>query len=815
MKLSLKITPLFIGLIICISCICAKAQSPVYQIKGTLTNNDKADVTGLQVQLLRAADSALVKMELADKDGHFAFDQIKAGNYRIRISDLSFQVYRSAVIDLSANVNLGTIQLQKRNNTLKEVNVSASRPYIQQQYDKTVLNVAGSITATGSTAMEVLEKAPGISVDQNDNISMRGRQGVLVMIDGKRVPMTGAELATLLRGTSANAIDKIDLITNPSAKYDAQGNAGIIDIKLKKDNRNGTNGSLTGSWGQGIYRKNAAGLTLNNRTKNVNVFGSYNYNYAGNVNNLDISRQFYELNTTNFLGAYEQRNRFYSTVNSHNYRLGVDYNLSPKTIIGIVGNGLNTGIDRHNANRADSYNAQNIFNSYFLTNGTANSKRSNYSVNLNLKHTLDSTGRELTTDFDYARYNNNDVQDFTSRFFDLNNAPTRNDYILHGDLNGALNIKSAKVDYSQPLKGKGRFETGLKSSWVNSDNDVQFFNRSNGNNVLDAGKSNQFLYKENINAAYANVNKTWGKFDLQAGLRLENTNTQGIQMTSTDKFKRNYTQLFPSAYAGYHLSAKNEIGLSLSRRINRPTYNQLNPFIIFLDSTTYSGGNPELKPELSNSFEFTYTYNQKYIAKLSYTRTTDNIVNILSLVPNQDRVVIQTFRNLAVNNYYALSLTVPVTVGNWLSSSNNGVLYYANYKGNLVNTNLNNGLASYNINSSNTVTLGKGFTAEVIASYQSKSVYGFLNINGIFTMAAGVQKQFWDKRASLKLAMTDIFHSNKANGLNVSNGYTENFRQWRDTQVGTLSFTYRFGKNQLAPARRRATGAEDEKRRAG
>lgn len=793
----------------------ATAQTTGYQIKGSLANGQQADVSGLQVQLLRAPDSVLVKMELADKDGGFTFDQVKPGNYRIRITDISFQTYRSAPITLSANINLGNIQLQKRNNTLKEVNVSASRPYIQQQYDKTVLNVAGSITATGSTAMEVLEKAPGISVDQNDNISMRGRQGVVVMIDGKRVPMTGAELATLLRGTSANAIDKIDLITNPSAKYDAQGNAGIIDIKLKKDNRNGTNGSVTGSFGQGIYRKNAAGLTLNNRSKNLNVFGSYNYNYAGNVNSLDISRQFFEQNTTNFIGAYEQRNRFYSTVNSHNYRLGADYYISPKTILGIVGNGLNTNIDRRNDNRADSYNAQNVFNSYFLTNGTAATGRSSYSVNANLKHTLDSTGKELTTDLDYARYNNNDVQDFTSRFFNLNNTPTRNDYILHGDLNGALNIKSFKADYSQPLMGKGRFETGIKGSWVNSDNDVQFYNRSNGGNVLDAGKSNHFLYKENINAAYANINKSWGKLDLQAGLRLENTNTNGVQMTNNDKFDRHYTQLFPSAYAGYHVNAKNEVGLSLSRRINRPTYNQLNPFVIFLDSTTYSGGNPGLKPELSNNLEFTYTYDQKYIAKLSYSRTTDNIINVLSLVPDQDRVVIQTFRNLAVNNYYAFTLTIPVTIGKWLNSSNNGVLYYSNYKGNLVNTNLNNGQASFNINSSNTITLGGGFSSEVIASYQSKQIYGFLDINKIFTMAVGVQKQFWDKRATLKLAMVDVFHSNKTNGLTVSNGYRENFRQWRDTQVGTLSFTYRFGKNQLAPARRRATGAEDEKRRAG
>jgi len=414
---------------------------------------------------------------------------------------------------------------------------------------------------------------------------------------------------------------------------------------------------------------------------------------------------------------------------------------------------------------------------------------------------------------DYARYYNTDNPDITTRFFNNIHTNTSADYVLHGDLSGSLRIKAAKLDYVQPLKNKGRFETGIKSSFVSSDNNVAYYDRSNRESELDTSRSNRFFYQEYISAAYANLYKVWKRFNMQLGLRAENTSTKGLQLNNNSSFSRSYLQLFPSVFAAYNLNPKNKIGASFSRRVNRPTYRQLNPFNIFIDSSTYSAGNPALKPELSNNVEFSYTYDERYIAKISYSRITDNILNVISLDPVKTNVVIQTYRNLAVNHHYAASLSIPLIASNWLSSSNNAVIYYNSYKGNLVNTNLNQGRVSFNVSSVNNINLGKGTSAEVISSYQSADLNGFCNIRPIFVLSTGIQKLLWNKKASIKLNVSDVFYTNYIKVLSVSNGYRENFTQLRDSRVAMLTLNWRFGSGQAAPGKRRDS-AENEKNRA-
>lgn len=784
-----------------------------FQIKGMLgSENQKTD--DVTIQLLEAGNRKLVKMEFPDASGNFIFERIPGGKYLLITQSMNFARYQSDTISLSQNTDLGKISLKRSENALKEVVVTAARPLIQQQYDKTVINVAGSITAVGSTALEVLEKAPGITVDQNDNIAMRGRQGVLIMIDGKLVPMSGQDLANMLRSMSAEQIEKIDLITNPSAKYDASGNSGIIDIRLKKGNNVGTNGSLSLSYGQGVYSKLNPSLNFNSRSKKLNVFGSYNYGYREDFNDLTIFRNFYTL-SNQLTGGNNYDNYFLFAFNNHNMRLGADYNLGKKAIIGFTINGISSKGDVDADSRAISFNASNQPTGSFNTAGSNSPERTNASYNLNYKLTLDSTGKELSADLDYARFRSDEIQNYTTNYYGLDQAPTRTPYELMGDLSGLLNIRSLKMDYSQPLKAwNGRFEAGLKSSWVESDNDVAFYDRSNGGNVLDAGKSNHFIYNEIINAAYANASGKWKKFNIQLGLRLENTIADGIQLKDNSAFDRNYSQLFPSGYLGYKFSEHNDLGISLSRRINRPSYRQLNPFKVFLDPATSSAGNPFLKPELTNSFEMTHTLRQKYITKIGYSRTTDNILSVLS-PDTEPNTVLQTGRNLAEYDYYNLSFGFPITVGKWLNSTNNALLYYGRYSGNLVNTNLNAGRTTFTFNSNNSFVVNNTMTAEFTGNYQGKSTYGFLDIDPIWSMGLGVQKQFLEKKASLKLNVSDVFFTNGVDAFTLLSGYGERFLQTRDTRVGTLSFSYRFGKTQVPGSRRRSGGAEDEKRRAG
>lgn len=789
--------------------VSAKAQQ-FYLIKGAVSTAESADLQAVTLKLM-LPDSTLVKAEIPDASGNFLFERILSGNYLFEAEAPGYSSYHQNLV-VSADQDLGPIALQPVENRLQEVVVTKAKPFITHEFDKTVLNVASSISATGSTALEVLEKAPGITIDQNDNISMRGRQGVMVMIDGKRVPMSGVELVTLLRGTSANSIEKIDLITNPSAKYDAQGQAGIIDIRLKKDNRTGTNGSVTGSAGLGIRTKGAGGLSLNNRTKKFNFFGSYNFTYREELNDLHIYRRFYDGET--FTGAYDQSNLFNTDIKSHNFRVGADYYLSDKTIIGVITNGVSNGITTTTDNASMVFNDADVFSSSFFTSALTNANRNNRAVNLNLKHTFKKSD-ELSVDVDYARYANSDLQNYTTRFTDTSGQPTQDDYVLYGDLDGMLDIKSVKADYSKPVGDKGKLEGGFKSSWVKADNDIQYFDRSNGGNVPDPTKSNHFVYRENINAAYVNANRTFGKFDLQLGLRVENTNASGEQLTDDVDFDQHYTQLFPSFYTGYRASEKHELGLSLSRRINRPTYNQLNPFRVFLDPSTYSAGNPYLQPELTNSLEFTHTYNQKIISKLSYSHTSDGIVTILAPVEGNENVIIQTDSNLAKVDYFIADVTFPVKVGRWLQSTNNVVAYYAFFSGNIANTDLHNGAPSFSANSTNRISLKNDYSAEVTANYQSRVRDGFLIVKGQAFLNIAFQKLFWQKKASLKLNFADVFYSRNTEATTELTGYKEAFHQRRDTRVATLSFSYRFGKNQLAPARRRQSGAEEEQRRAG
>ncbi len=785
-----------------------------YDIKGVFVAPQQSKIEGLSVYLLKADNKALVKLELAGADGSFVFEKIPQGNYLLTTQSMGFEKYESSAIALDKDVNLGTIRLQTLTTNLKEIVVSTTKPFIQQQFDKTVLNVSSSISAVGSNALEVLAKAPGITLDQNDNIAMRGKQGVLVMIDGKFVPMSGQDLANLLKSMSANQIEKIDLVTNPSAKYDAAGNAGIIDIKLKKGNNNGTNANVSISFGQGKYAKVNPALNFNHRTKVMNVFGSYNYGFSQNFNQLDIFRNFYS-GTEQLLGTNNYNNYFKFKFNNHNVRVGSDFYVNKNIVIGFAANGIYSRGDINSDSRAKSYDGASQHTGSFNTVAVNAPVRNNNSINVNYRQVLDTAGKEISADFDYANFASNEIQNYTTSYLNPNCSQAKNPYLLKGDLGGNLEIKSFKIDYQQQLKSlKTKLEMGIKSSWVKTDNDIQFFDRSSGTEVLETAKSNHFIYDENINAAYLNAARSWKKLSIQLGLRLENTIANGLQLTDHTTFERNYTQLFPSGYVGYKFTENSDLGISLSRRINRPSYRQLNPFKNFLDPLTYSTGNPYLKPELTNSFELTHTYKQKYMTKIGYSRTTDNILSVLSPDNEQTNSVIQTNRNLAKFDYYSLSFSFPIKVGKWLNSTNNALAYYGLYKGNLVNTNLNVSRVSYNFNSSNNIKINGSTSAEAIFNYQSRSYYGFLDIKGNWGLALGLQKQILEKRGSLKLSVSDVFYATKTDAYTKLTGYSEQFYQSRDTRVGTLSFTYRFGGPQVSSSRR-VGAADEEKRRAG
>ncbi|MDB5196140.1 MAG: hypothetical protein JWP88_510, partial [Flaviaesturariibacter sp.] len=585
------------------------AQAP----KGTATirvaSESKTALEGSTVEVLRSKDSALVRTALTDKTGEAVVENLALGSYMARVSMVGYTTRYTEIFGISERslaVTFPPVSLAPKDaSQLATVTVAARKPFIQKLADRIVVNVENSIVSAGSSALDVLERSPGITIDQNDAISLRGRAGVIIMIDGKPSPMSGADLATYLRGLPSGAIERIDIITNPSAKYDASGNSGIIDIRMKKDQRLGTNGTLTAGYGQGVYPKANAGTTFNYRNKAVNLFGNYNYAYRENLNHLIINRNFYENGV--FKGSDDKDNFARMPMSNHSARIGADFFISKNSIIGIVSSGNFLRFSR----RAEINTMVNDINYHpayrFQSIGTNKENRQNVVTNLNFKHSFGKTGKELSADVDYGIFNSAALSRTASSYYELNGASKGDDDILDGDQDGALRLRTGKVDYVSPLKKGARLEAGYKFSYVSSDNDAKFYNVLSSGTVVDAYKTNRFFYDEYNNAAYVNYSREFKKFNFQIGLRGEQTDLKTKQQKGGIRFKKDYFEPFPSAYFNYKLNEDKTIGISVSRRIDRPSYNTLNPFLFQVDATIYSTGDPHLKPQMTWSYEGSYT----------------------------------------------------------------------------------------------------------------------------------------------------------------------------------------------------------------
>lgn len=787
-------------------------QSDTISITGSLKEKADVKIQEAIIQLLKAKDSSVVRTEFSDSDGNFFFHGISASDYIISVNAYGYKNFKSDAMRIDKAVVLGPFILEASVTQLKEVAVITRKPFIERENGKVILNVENNISAAGSSVFEVIEKAPGVMVTNNDNIIYKGKGGVQVQIDGKLTPMTGSDLANYLRGMPASSIEKIEFIANPSSKYDAAGTS-IINIRLKKDKRMGSNGSFTGMLGQGVYPKANAGVVVNHRDKKFSLFGNYNYGYRKGFNDLRLTRKFYR--NDSLLGAYDQKNYIIFPFKNHVARVGADYSIDKNNTIGVVLSGVDNRFNPTGDNRSDVLNGNNEVISRFGTTNRSSDHWYNYSGNLNYKLNFDSLTGELTTDFDYAHFGNNTTQNFTTRYYDLSGNESVNPFLLHGDLNGSLDIYSAKADLSKRYRSGLRFEAGAKASYVVADNNLKFFDRSNNQNIFDTTKSNHFIYKEKINAAYFNFSKEAGKWNLQGGLRAEYTNVSGSQLIYNVTNDTNYIQLFPSALVSYKVSERHALELNYSRRINRPSYEQLNPFKYYLDPTTYKEGNPYLKPQTTHSWELSHIFKQKIFTTLSYARTMNNITEIIAPSDKQQTVTIQTNRNLTSVDIYALNFSMPVEITKWWFTQNDLGVYYNLYSGSIANTTIKQrGNLAFNINSSNTFNFGKGFSAELSGNYRAKEIYAYETVSPIWFVTAGVQYKFKDNKGSVKLNATDIFFTNKVSALAEFTGYRENFMVTRETRVVSLTCTYKFG-NSNVNVKRKSGGAEDIKQRAG
>lgn len=795
----------------------ALAQKSTGKVSGQVIDGNTKTIESATITLLRAKDSSVAKISAANREGKFVFDDVLEGQYMVSITAVGHTKGFSEVFEITSannNVTLKTIELVPLAKNLTGVTVAAKKPLIEQKIDRMIVNVEASITNVGTSALEVLEKSPGVSIDKDGNISLKGKQGVQIYIDGRPSYLSGADLAIYLRNLSSNQLDQIEIMTNPPAKYDAAGNAGIINIKTKKTKQFGYSGSISSTWAQGRYPKVNESFTFNYRKNKLNLFTTLGYNHRKNWQDLDIQRKFIESSTKEIKSHFDQESRIKEEGQSYNAKVGFDYFASKNTTFGAVFTGY--------YNPGKFTNQSDVFisdpNMVLLSNTVANTsndrKWKNFSTNLNFRQVLDTAGQELTADLDYLTYRSTNNQTLVNAYYDPNGIPTYKADTLLGNLPQDINIYTARVDYTKPLKKGAKFEAGLKTSFVETDNNAIYDSINYGERVQDIGRSNHFIYQENVNAAYVNYSRPFSKkWFGQFGLRLENTNATGDQVTTGQTFDRHYTQLFPTAFIQFKPSDKNSFVLNYGRRIQRPNYQDLNPFILFLDKYTFEQGNPNLQPQFAHNIELTHSYKGFLNTTLNYTNTTDIINEVLEQNTDRNETYVKK-DNIAKQRQYGISVSASGTIKKLWTPNLWANLYNNQFEGIINGDYVKTGATTLQANLQNQFKLGKTLSAELSGYFNSGGVQGVFRIKSFGMVNMGVSKTVFKGKGTFRLTGRDIFRTQKINGEIKYSDVDASFQQRRDSRQVALGFTYRFAKGKVGNTQKRKTnGASEESSR--
>lgn len=791
------------------------ALRPVDKIIVPVINDQRVALPHATVELLRGKDSALVKAGITDSLGYVVFDQVNSGVYLLRVSMVNYAVQHSALFQLPSAESNGQLQpvvLQPVTISLQGVTVIAKKPFIQQLPGKTVVNVDAAITNAGTTAMEVLEKSPGVTIDKDGNISLRGRTGILIMIDNKPSYVSGADLVNLLNGMSSSQIETIELITNPSAQYDAAGNAGIINIKTKKNRQRGFNGTINSSFGHGRYYKTNHSLQLNYRNGKFNYFLNYSMNANKGFSDMYALRKYYKEDRQTIESMLEQPSDMRGQGYNHTIRTGVDYFAGKKTTIGIVMNGMLFSRNNSVNNTASWINGNGVTDSVIETHSIGRSKWKNAGINLNMRHSF-TASQELSADIDYLTYDIHGYQAFQNNL----TGPNGYEEAFKGDLPSQINIFSAKTDYSVQLPKQVKLESGWKSSHINTDNVAAYFYKDGNDWKEDLGKTNHFLYTENIHAAYSNLEKKTDRWTLQAGLRYELTRYKANQLGNSQQkdsaFSRNYNSLFPSASVNFEADSSNQLMISIGRRIDRPAFQKLNPFLFIINKYTYQRGNSLIRPQYTWNYELSHVFKSILTTTLGYSITKDYFSQLF--LSNPDGTVIYTEGNFSRMRNISAQVSAVVSPLSWWSFNAQATFNHKRIEGLLWREYVAS-IAQGNFSMNNQFKFKKNWSAELSGFYITKNqndIQEVLEPTG--QVSIGVAKQVLKSKGTLRLAFRDIFYTQVMEGLTDFQQADEYFKLQRDTRVVTIGFSYRFGKSFKSPVKRSSGGAGDEIERVG
>lgn len=773
--------------------------------------NDKGQpVPGSSIEMRKITDSSLLRTALADKEGNAIFQNVPDGNYFFKITHAGSEPLTTKAYKFPGDETQQSIMLNATSQTLQGVTVSARKPFIQQVQGKTVVNVDAMISNAGTTVLELLEKSPGVLVDRNGGVSLQNKAGVLVMIDDKPTYLSGTDLTNMLSSMSSSQVEQIELITNPSAKYDAAGNAGIINIKTKKNKQRGFNGNFTVSAGHGRYHKNNNSLVMNYRNGKYNAFLTWSSNFSKFYTDMYALRTYFKAGGGDS-SRLDQPTNFKTDFNNNTVKTGLDYFLTDKTTLGIVLTGSLTNRDGTSDAMATWLDATDKIDSAIHTKSKTKYDLKNGNISAYIKHAFSKT-KELSVDADWLNYDIVNDQLFTNE----RELPQYYYEGSRGDLPAKLKILSAKADYVWKFMKDAQLDAGVKAANTKTDNQANYSYSNGGAWQQDPGKTNHFLYDEKIYAAYSSIQQKFKRWSYQAGLRLENTTYTATQLghgiRRDSSFNNDYTSLFPSGFISFDADSNNSITITVSRRLDRPPFQKLNPFTFAINKYTFEKGNPFTRPQFSWNFELSHLFKQKITTTLSYSFIKDYYSQIFQRDSNN--ILIYSTGNVGEAYNIGASIGAQVNATKWWFFTAQTLYNYKKLKGYVWND-YNSDVHQFNFSMNNQFRIGKIYTAELSGFYTGRARNDLQEIlYPISQVVIAAARPVMKKKGTLKLSVRDIFHKNGMEGLTDFENSKEYFWLKRDSRVATLSFTYRFGKP-FKTIRRNSGSANDEMQRVG
>ncbi|MEO6520908.1 MAG: TonB dependent receptor [Mucilaginibacter sp.] len=794
----------------------ALAQNKNADMQGYVKNIGNQPIAYASVVLLKATDSTVIKLAITNQTGLFKFVGIAPGKYLVKVSCTGYNSKLTLVNFLSSSIfNIVTIQLKKSNVDLAEIAVVENKNFVDVKPGKTTLNIHNSVFASGSTALDILRMSPGVQISNSDDISLNGKADVLILLDNKPTYLSGTALADLLRGTQSSMIDKIEIINNPNSTYDASGAGGVINIKLMRDKNLGFNAQINAGGGiimSGISNyndgeKGNAGINFNYRTKKLNVFGNYSYSNSAYFKSSALSR------VNNYNGVVDVISDDW-VINqrrvNNNFRVGADYNINPQHVIGFLLSGMFMDLNGPK-NTISTINSLNSTDSTILTNSVLKRWQTNITYNLNYRGDLGKCG-DITVDADYINYNRSYAEEFQSSYFYSNNITPYRNLILENNSPLNYDVYVFNASYHVNLNPTNNLVVGFKDSYAKADNFSDFGLVTNGVYNSLPLFTGRFKYTEMLYAGYIDYNHIFSKkSNLELGLRVEQTISDGLTPSQVENVHNNYIDFFPNVQYNYIVNNDNQLKMSYRRSINRPKYEELNPFLLYNDQYTYQIGNRYLKPNYSNTIAIDHVYKDRFSTSASFT-----VINgfTQTVYMQNDQTQITTLKKINLGNRYNYDLVfiAPITFTKWYAADFNLDMLYQRFTA--TNGTLDNGSTDITLKVAQHFKLPLSMKADITAQYETPTTYGIFRYKSNFFAFGAISKSVLKNKGAIQLQVDNIFQSDKNvytshyQNLNISGTQVNIFRSVQ------LSFTYIFG-SQTIKAARKSTGADEEQGRVG